>query len=73
MRAWPVARSIFDVREANEGTTSWINFGYFFGEISVLMEHSADACLSQAGEADLSQVQSRSLDAARVSERFFIT
>ena len=27
MRAWPVARSIFDapyVREANEGTTSWI-------------------------------------------------
>ena len=28
MRAWPVARSIFDapyVREANEGTTSWIN------------------------------------------------
>ena len=30
MRAWPVARSIFDapyVREANEGTTSWINSG----------------------------------------------
>ena len=28
MRAWPVARSIFDapyVREANEGTTSWIS------------------------------------------------
>ena len=24
MRAWPVARSIFDVREANERTTSWI-------------------------------------------------
>ena len=30
MRAWPVARSIFDapyVREANEGTTSWIRPG----------------------------------------------
>ena len=24
MRAWPVARSIFDEREANERTTSWI-------------------------------------------------
>ena len=31
MRAWPVARSIFDapyVREANERTASWIRKGY---------------------------------------------
>ena len=31
MRAWPVARSIFDapyVREANERTTSWINLSH---------------------------------------------
>ena len=27
MRAWPVARSIFDVRDANERTTSWIRRG----------------------------------------------
>ena len=36
MRAWPVARSIFDapyVREANERTTSWIMIEYgIFGE-----------------------------------------
>ena len=43
MRAWPVARSIFDapyVREANEGTTSWINRAVLLSHVATKMFHS---------------------------------
>ena len=43
MRAWPVARSIFDapyVREANEGTTSWINRTVLLSHVATKMFHS---------------------------------